>query len=154
MSISHGHASRKGTSAEYWTWKNMKARCLSPTNPQYSNYGGRGIRICERWLANFENFLADMGSRPSSKHSLDRYPDNNGNYEPGNVRWATQQQQTRNRRGNHLVTINEDTRCLTEWAEISGVNAMTIEYRLKTGIDPCRAVFLPPHSLPKKRAQK
>jgi hypothetical protein len=74
----------------------MKDRCETPSNRSYPDYGGRGIRVCERWHT-FENFLADMGERPSDKHQLDRI-DNDGNYEPGNVRWATKQEQMRNRR--------------------------------------------------------
>jgi len=81
--------------ATYRAWNDMKKRCLNKTNKSYKYYGGRGITICERWLT-FENFLADMGVRPAGL-SLDRI-DNNGNYEPGNCRWTTHQQQMVNRR--------------------------------------------------------
>lgn len=82
---------------EFLCWKNMHDRCINPNHRAYHNYGGRGITVCERWRK-FENFLEDVGPRPTEIHSLDRWPDNNGHYEPGNVRWATPKQQIENRR--------------------------------------------------------
>ena len=84
----------------YQTWSHMKSRCTDRNYDRYPFYGGRGIQVCERWNS-FENFLADVGERPAGK-SLDRI-DVNGNYEPGNVRWATQTEQCRNRRSSKLT---------------------------------------------------
>jgi hypothetical protein len=84
-------------SAEYNAWYHLIIRCTDPNQPDYERYGGRGIKVCERWLNSFANFLADMGPRPSSEHSIDR-ADNNGNYERDNCRWATKDQQNSNRR--------------------------------------------------------
>lgn len=92
----HGDCVGKPT-PEWTAWKSMHQRCTDPNCENWPHYGGRGITVCERW-SKFENFLTDMGRRPSAKHSLDRYPNNDGNYEPSNCRWATASQQAFNRR--------------------------------------------------------
>lgn len=89
-----------GTTSEYYTWRAMRARCLNPNNPAYKNYGGRGITICQRWLDSYENFLTDMGRRPTPQHSIDRI-DNDllvDSYSKANCRWATTEEQLANRR--------------------------------------------------------
>jgi hypothetical protein len=84
-------------SPEYAAFQSIKQRCQNPRNPEYANYGGRGISVAPEWLANYDTFRSDIGTRPSSLHTLDRI-NNNGNYEPGNVRWATMAEQQLNRR--------------------------------------------------------
>lgn len=102
-------------SVEHIAWLNIKIRCYDKKSMGYENYGGRGITVCDRWKNSFENFFADMGLRPSQKHTLDRI-NNNGNYEPGNCRWATHAEQSRNRRNNIIITVNGVNMCLTDAA--------------------------------------
>lgn len=122
----------------------MKRRCLNPKDEAYENYGGRGISVCRKWATSFETFVRDVGPRPSPKHSLDRYPDNNGDYEPGNVRWATQKEQMRNTRSNRVLVVKGVSACVSEWAEKLKVSPAIIDKRLKLGWSVERAVSEPP----------
>ena len=129
--IRHGHSNRTHTSASptYRTWNSMLQRCLNPRHPKYSRYGAAGITVCDRWKS-FENFLADMGERPSAK-TIDRYPNRTGNYEPGNCRWATASEQQRNIKSNHLITFGGKTQCLADWSRETGLDASVIRFRLR-----------------------
>lgn len=95
---SHGESRRGEWTPEYRAWSNMITRCHNPNATRYQNWGGRGISVCPQWRESFQDFLAHVGRRPTAAHSIDRYPNNDGNYEPGNVRWATKSQQRFNQR--------------------------------------------------------
>lgn len=123
----------KGTKTEqdtYKIWAGMKRRCTQPNSDAYKNYGGRGIKVCERWFNSFPAFLMDMGSRPSTKHSIDRI-DNNGDYTPTNCRWATQKEQSNNKRTNRMIEIDGKTQTLTQWCEEYQIKYSTVENRLR-----------------------
>jgi hypothetical protein len=117
---------------EYGIWQTMKNRCHLPTCVRFKDYGARGIKVCDRWLNSFENFLADMGKRPSPKHMIERR-DNNGPYCPENCSWELRQVNMRNKRDNHNLTFQGETLCLSAWAERTGIKAPTIRRRLKRG---------------------
>lgn len=123
----HGHAAGNAETPTYRNWKSMFTRCTNPNAPHFDRYGGRGVSVCERWRS-FANFLEDMGERPSPRHTLDRYPDNDGNYEPGNCRWATMQQQARNRSTTRAVVRDDGLYfgSMAEAAEATGGNRRCI----------------------------
>lgn len=120
----------------------MIKRCTNPKCNQYKDYGGRGIVVCDEWYNSFPAFLNDVGPRPSPKHTIERI-NNNGNYEPGNCRWATQLEQQHNRRSNRLITHNGETKCVAEWAISCGLRYMTLIGRLNRGWTPPH-LFIPP----------
>lgn len=126
--IQHGH-SMHGGSPTYLSWSHMMGRCLNHSHHAYHNYGGRGIAVCDRWKQ-FEGFLSDMGERPLGK-TLDRYPDKNGNYEPGNCRWATWDEQGNNRRDNVILSVQGESMTLIRWARKTGLSPQVINYRMK-----------------------
>lgn len=125
----HGGASRLGYTKEYSAWRAMIARCKYPSQRCYANYGGRGVTVCAQWLASYETFLSDVGVAPSAKHTLER-EDVNGNYEPSNVRWATQKEQANNTRANVLVTMRGRSQTVSEWADETGIKYQTLWARL------------------------
>lgn len=137
---SHGQSFLNGRpTAEYRAWCNMKDRCSRPSAANYARYGGRGISVCEAWAASFEVFLAEMGQRPSPSHSLDRI-NNDGNYEPGNCRWATIAEQQRNRSRVRLIPHQGRLITIVELAKISGVPYSRLKGRLDRGWSVERAI--------------
>lgn len=118
-----------GYSPEYRAWLHIRNRCCNPNVKDFPHYGGRGITICDRWRDSFEAFLADMGKRPSSRHSVDRI-DVNANYTPGNCRWATSRQQQNNRRDNFIVIVGGKTITLRDACRSAGVNYNLVWLRI------------------------
>lgn len=129
----HGESGRGATqqTPAYRTWAAMKLRCYNKNHEHYRFYGGRGISVCERWRQSYRNFLQDMGPRPTGT-TLDRI-DNDGPYSPDNCRWATKQEQVNNSRSVRLLTFDGQTRSISEWARVIGIQDGTIRYRLKKG---------------------
>lgn len=128
----------KRGSRAYMTWIDMLRRCGNPSRDNYHNYGGRGIRVCERWML-FENFLSDMGEAPAGM-TIDRYPNNDGNYEPGNCRWATAREQCSNMRRSRYLVVGGERLTISQAAEKYGVGKTAIKWRLDHGWTDDRAV--------------
>lgn len=131
MNVRHGGSLGGVKTPEYRAWLHMRERCFNPNNSRYARYGGRGITICECWNT-YENFLADMGQRPSPQHSIERI-NNDGNYEPSNCKWATRKEQQQNILHARRITFNGLTLCLSEWARRIGAAPATITGRLQRG---------------------
>lgn len=145
--ITHGLTVNGIIPKEYTIWSNMRDRCNNPKNTKFQNYGGRGIKVCDRWN-DFAKFIEDMGPRPTGL-TIER-EDSNGNYEPSNCRWATWTEQQRNRSTNHMVSCGGDIRCVSEWSERTGIPYRTILSRLASGWTEEDAVTLPNGSSVKK----
>ena len=125
------HAYKHGQSRrtpEYTAWANMLKRCTNPKHPQFNDWGGRGIKVCDRW-SDFANFYADMGPRPDGM-TLER-KDNDADYTPDNCRWATRLEQTNNRRTSILVTLDGVTKPVSEWCSEKGMNISTVNKRVR-----------------------
>lgn len=129
----HGDAKRNKIAKEYSAWHHMKDRCLNPTDKAYAYYGGRGIRVCTRWLNSYENFLADMGRCPEGMNSIDRI-ENDGNYEPGNCKWTTTIQQARNMRSNVWVSFCGTRMIKEDWLQKLNVCRSSWNRQIKKGL--------------------
>lgn len=137
-------------SPTYVSWKAMIHRCTHSTHPAYHRYGGRGIRVCDRWIGSLVDFVADMGERPSRAHSIDRI-DVNGNYEPGNCRWATRLEQGVNKSTNRYVNHDGMRLSVREWSRRTGIGATTIRQRLDLGWLPAEALTRVPFAIQRSR---
>lgn len=119
-------------SPERAAWKNMKTRCSNPNYKEYHRYGGRGIKVCDRWAGSFSSFMKDMGPKPTPDHTLDR-KENDGNYEPGNCRWATRREQSLNQSRNRVVDNQGSEITIQELSELTGIHRETLATRLDAG---------------------
>jgi hypothetical protein len=128
--VTHGGAHRGRIEPEYQVFVSMIQRCYDENQTSFKNYGGRGIKVCDEWRNDYAAFRAYVGPKPTPKHSIDRFPDNNGNYEPGNVRWATADEQGRNRRNNRFFTFEGETLCYADWPARLGIGRGAFYYRI------------------------
>lgn len=140
----HGLAVRGEKHPLYSTWGRIKDRCHNPSCSDYYLYGDKGVSMCDKWRNSFLAFIADVGERPPGT-SIDRYPNKDGNYEPGNVRWGTDEMQANNKRNNHVLEFNGKTMSVMMWARETGIHHQTILYRLKHGMSVEAALTIPPH---------
>lgn len=139
----HGEARKGRQSPEYLVWAGMISRCEGENNSAFHHYGERGIGVCARWRDSYENFLTDMGRRPTPRHSIERL-DVNGDYEPGNCVWATVKQQARNKRTTRFVKYRGRKIPMAEAAELAGVPRKIVAQRIdKLGWDDERALNTP-----------
>ena len=140
--IKHGETVAGRTTKEYRAYRAIMTRCYNNKYFGYRDYGGKGITVCRSWLESFSNFLKDVGRAPSPTHSLDRI-DNNGNYEPGNVRWATPAEQSRNTSRTRLITFHGETLCVRDWSKNLGLGLNTVDRRLGIGWSVEKALTTP-----------
>lgn len=127
----------------YSIWQAMIARCYDKNASGYKSYGGRGISVCVRWRQSFQNFLDDLGFRPTPKHTLERHK-TNGNYTPHNCCWATDAEQRRNRRSNVRLTYQGRTLTIADWSAVVGIGRSTLYARVRRGLTPAAILTTPP----------
>lgn len=143
LTVKRNKTHGKTYTPEYIVWTGIKARCCNPKNAAYPDYGGRGIKICVRWAFSFLDFLEDVGPRPGPGFEIDRFPNNDGDYEPGNVRWVKTILNARNKRNNRRITVSGETLCVSEWSERTGIDPKVIYARLSLGWPEDAAVLTP-----------
>lgn len=135
--VSRRKATRHGNGAArangYTSWVGMRNRCYCTTDKNYAQYGGRGITVCDRWMDEnngYLNFIADIGNRPTDKHSVERI-NVNGNYEPSNCKWATATEQNNNKSDNTFLTHKNETKTISQWAREMDIPHRTIRARIR-----------------------
>lgn len=138
-----GGANRINGPPEYKAWDSMIDRCCNPRNKDWKWYGAKGVTVAAEWRHDAVAFIKHVGPRPSPKHSLDRYPNREGSYEPGNVRWATPVEQARNRSNNRVVTYGGKRMVLIEAAEAAGLRYSMVVNRLSKGWTELDALSIP-----------
>lgn len=138
----HGFSTKNNRAPEYICWIDIKRRCQNPNFKHYKYYGGRGITICENWRNDFAVFLADVGPRPTSKHTIERI-ENNGNYEPSNVRWATRGEQAANRCSTHFVVVDGKSITVRDACHKLGLDTKLVSGRIYRGWSPEKALTYP-----------
>lgn len=141
LSVARLKTHGKTHTPEYKIWQGMRSRCKNPSNAAFYKYGARGIIVCQRWH-NFEHFFADMGKRPSIKHSIDRL-DGTKNYQPDNCRWATARQQQNNLKNNVRLSHKGKSLTVGEWSKVVGLKPKTIQGRMRLGWSVADALTLP-----------
>lgn len=146
----HGHAQKGQISPEYVSYQHMLERCLNTNSKDYPNYGGRGIKVCQAWQDSYEAFYLCMGPKPNPDYTIDRI-NHNGNYEPGNCRWANATTQARNRRNSIMIELDGETKNLSEWIVLLNKqdDAEAIYKKIQRGADPKEALL----AVIKKRAK-
>lgn len=142
--LQHGHSTPGQQTSEYRAWGAIAQRCNNPKCDAYKNYGARGIKLCPEWTGpgGFKKFIEYLGDRPSPNHSIDRI-DNDKDYEPGNVRWTDRTTQSRNRRTSINITIDGETKSLSEWASLHNRDYHTVWGRIQRGMTPKDALTKP-----------
>lgn len=141
--VCHGESKKGKWTTEYRAWVNMITRCCNPNSTRFEDWGGRGISVCEKWRISYPAFLGDVGRKPTPGHSLDRHPNASGDYEPGNVRWATPEEQSRNQRKCRRISAFGKTLTVAEWADAQRLDYGALLWRLDAGWPTEKALTSP-----------